>query len=237
MSIVDIASYQDIVVLTGAGVSVASGMPTYRGDSGLWKSEPLASLASAKALRERPQDVWQFSMGLRMQAQNAAPNAAHKALAELERKAAGQFTLITQNVDGLHQRAGSSNVLELHGSIHRSRCSRCEKTSFEDGSAPNTAPACSHCEAPQRVDVVLFDENLPAGAEHQAKRALRECDLFIAIGTSGNVFPAANFVRSARYVGARTMLINLDAEKQDSNFEEVYRERAEEFLPTLVSVG
>jgi NAD-dependent deacetylase len=233
----NIASYNNIVVLTGAGISVASGLPTYRGENGVWNRESPLKVATAKAMREKPNDVWQFFIGMKLKAQAAEPNAAHFALAAAERKATGAFTVITQNVDGLHQQAGSSNVLELHGSVHRNRCTACEEPPFEDASAPDSPPPCPSCGAPLRADIVLFEESLPARPEHLSKRALRDCDLFIAIGTSGNVFPAANFVRSARFANATTILVNLDAETQESQFEQVYRKRAEEFLPTLLGVG
>ena len=229
----NLETYKNIVILTGAGISVASGLPTYRGEHGLWNDESLAGLASVKAMQERPHEVWEFSVAMRLKAQAATPNAAHFTLAAAERKATGAFTVITQNVDGLHQRAGSSNVLELHGSVHRSRCSSCDAAPQSDRSAPQTAPDCPSCGAPMRADIVLFEESMPARPEHLSKRALRECDLFIAIGTSGSVFPAASFVRSARYAGATTVLVNLEAETQDSQFDQIYRERAEEFLPTL----
>tara|TARA_R110002096_G_scaffold434832_1_gene658077 strand:- start:65032 stop:65742 length:711 start_codon:yes stop_codon:yes gene_type:complete len=234
---INISSYQNIVILTGAGISVASGLPTYRGDGGLWNDRSLSEVVSAKGLREKPSEVWSFSMGLRQKALAAEPNAAHLALAEAEQRASGAFTLITQNVDGLHQRAGSCNVLELHGSVHRIRCTRCKAPSIEARGAPESPTKCVDCGAPVRPDVVLFDELLPPSPEHLAKRALRDCDLFIAIGTSGNVFPAANFVRSARYARAETILINLGVEQQESSFDKVYRERAEAFLPSFLGVA
>lgn len=232
----NLEAYKNIVILTGAGISVASGLPTYRGENGLWNDESLAGLASVTAMRERPNEVWEFSIAMRLKAQLATPNAAHFALAAAERNATGSFTVITQNVDGLHQRAGSNNVLELHGSIHRSRCSSCDVEPKSDESAPQTPPDCPSCGAPLRADIVLFEESMPARPEHLSKRALRECDLFIAIGTSGSVFPAASFVRSARYAGATTVLVNLEAEAQETQFDQIYRERAEEFLPTLFGV-
>jgi NAD-dependent deacetylase len=145
----------------------------------------------------------------------AQPNPAHLALAEWERllRADQQLTVITQNVDGLHQRAGSKNVIELHGSVFQTRCvdGTCSLKPFADKDIYQLdTRACSLCGKGLRPDVVLFDESLPAEAEWKAKRALRDCDLFIAIGTSGTVSPASRFVESAKYVGAETVLVNLE---------------------------
>jgi NAD-dependent deacetylase len=133
-------------------------------------------------------------------------------LAEAEQRLVGRaFTIITQNIDGLHQRAGSANVIELHGSVFRSRCSNasCERLPFEDEDDPcDELPSCPDCGSVLRPDVVLFNEFLPGGVEWHAKRALRDCDLFVAVGTSGTVAPASNFVRSAKYAGARTVFVN-----------------------------
>ena len=150
----------------------------------------------------------------------------------------GQVSVITQNVDGLHQRAGSESVVELHGTILRTRCSRegCALEPYPDEEVyEERVPRCPCCEAPLRPEVVLFEEPLPGEAEWRAKRALRECDLFLAVGTSGTVSPASGFVRSAAYAGARTILVNLEPlEVPNSSFQVRILGRAEEVLPDLL---
>lgn len=227
--------YRNIVVLTGAGISVASGLRPYRGPGGLWAEVDVAALSSAAALRADPRRVWAFHAEAARAVAAAEPNAAHVALARLEaRLGTGQSLLvITQNVDGLHQRAGSRAVVELHGSLARARCSaECGETA-----AMTTAecPACGRCGAPMRADVVLFDEPMPVEPEWRCKRALRDCDLFVAVGTSGTVTPAANFVRSAKYAGARTISVNREAmSPRHPDFDEEVLGRAEDLLPRLV---
>lgn len=232
--------YRNIVVLTGAGISVGSGLRPYRGPGGLWEETGVGDLATPKALEERPGDVWRLFGPLRRQARAAAPNAAHLALARTEeRLLAADFTLVTQNIDGLHQRAGSRNVVELHGSVFRTRCSNaaCGLPPFDDDD-PRTdgVPPCPQCGASLRPDVVLFDEALPVEAEWRTKRALRDCDFFLAVGTSGTVSPASNLVRAAEYAGARTVLVNLEPMKpRNPAYGEEYLGLAEEILPILLT--
>jgi NAD-dependent deacetylase len=232
----DWTSYKNLVVLTGAGVSAASGLRTYRGSGGLWEEHDSSNLATAGAFERDPLAVWQLFGPLRAAAKAAEPNAAHRALAALEARSAGSFTLITQNVDGLHQRAGNVNVIELHGSIHRTRCtnSACTSKPFEDSANPTELPKCTVCGSVLRPDVVLFDEALPGGDEHRAKKSLRDCDLFVAVGTSGTVSPASNFVRGAEYAGARTILVNLEPmNPPNPAFQEQLIGPAEQILPPL----
>jgi NAD-dependent deacetylase len=231
--------YRNIVVLTGAGVSVASGLRPYRGPGGLWEEAGVAQLATPSALEERPDEVWRLFGTLRTQARAASPNAAHHAIAKLEQRLGPDMvTVITQNVDGLHQRAGSSKVLELHGTAFRSRCSSgaCDLAPFDDEDPhEGPAPRCPRCGAALRPDVVLFDEAIPGGVEWQAKRALRDCDFFLAVGTSGTVSPASNFVRAAEYARARTVLVNLEPMRpRHPAYDEEYLGRAEEILPMLL---
>ena len=233
--------YRHIVVLTGAGVSVASGLRPYRGAGGLWEEAGIAELATPRALAERPADVWRLFGAVRTQARAAEPNAAHRALAAVEGRLGGgaELTLVTQNIDGLHQRAGSRNVIEIHGSAFRTRCSSgaCELEPFDDED-PRTGPVpeCPRCGASLRPDVVLFDEAIPGGAEWRAKRALRDCDLFLAVGTSGTVSPASNFVRAAEFARARTVLVNLEPMRpRHPAYDEEYLGRAEELLPPLLA--
>ncbi len=233
---IDLRRYEHIVVLAGAGVSASSGLPTYRGAGGLWEKEGLAQLATSEAWHSRPDEVWKLFGGLREQVRAVEPNAAHVALARMEDLAAGEFTLITQNVDGLHERAGSRNVVELHGNIHLTRCSNsdCKLEAFADELAHNEPPTCSLCSAKLRPDIVLFGEPLPVFADHLATKVLRDCDLFIAIGTSGTVSPASRFVRSAEYAGAHTVLVNLEAMDQGgSAFRDQFIGKADELLPEI----
>lgn len=226
-------NYKNIVVLTGAGISAASGLRPYRGPGGLWSEIDPDGVVTAAALERDPARVWAFFAEARLQIEAAAPNAAHVALARLARqRGPGQsLVVITQNVDGLHQRAGSPEVIELHGSLRRGRCTRAGCGLVAEAGLAD----CARCGAPMRPDVVLFDEAIPAEAEWHSKRALRDCDLFVAVGTSGTVTPAASFVRSAEYAGARTILINLEAmTPKNPYFQEEVLGRAEEVLPALV---
>jgi NAD-dependent deacetylase len=240
MAFLDRSRYRSVVVLSGAGVSVASGLRPFRGPGGLWE-EPGAVISSAESLQSDATRLWALFSDMRRQASAAHPNAAHAALAAFEkdvRSRGGEFTLITQNIDGLHQRAGSANVVELHGSLFRARCSdlQCRSDAINwppDGDA--ALPPCSSCGRSTRPDIVLFDEPIPAKPEWDAKRALRTCDLFLAVGTSGTVSPASNFVRSAAYSGARTILVNLERmSPRHPDFEEEVLGPAEETLPRLL---
>lgn len=221
---------QRVVVLTGAGVSVASGLKPYRGPGGAWTDEEALALADAKAWAERPDDVWRMFSAWRAVVARALPNPAHRALA------AFPCTILTQNVDGLHQRAGSKDVVELHGRLRRTRCTRCALPPFDDDAAHDATPACPACGAPLRPDVVLFDEPLPVDAERRAKHALRDCEVFLAVGTSGTVWPASSFVRAAKSAGARTIWLNVE-EPDNPAFDDVVIGPAEETLPRLLGVA
>lgn len=201
------AAYQRIVVLTGAGISQSAGLPTYRGAGGLWNDPSKIALSSIDALRDRHDDVcamfWQFYQATRQ----VVATAAHRALAAFEAALprSAEMTVITQNIDGLHQAAGSKNVLEFHGSLGRWRCEVC-------GGEQLLPADPQHCGRAMRPGVVLFGEQIPVDAEHGAKRVLRDCDLFVAIGTSGTVTPASSFVRWAEYAGAHRVLLNLETD-------------------------
>lgn len=233
----DLTRYRQIVFLTGAGISAASGLRTYRGTDGLWKEEDADARATAEGFARDPLGAWRLFGPLRKAARDALPNPAHVALAELEQRLEGaSVTIITQNVDGLHQRAGSRGVIELHGSVHRTRCSdpACALAPFDDHDVPDAVPPCPRCGAALRPDVVFFGEAIPAEAEWHAKRSLRDCDLFVAIGTSGTVSPAASFVRSAEYAGAHTVLVNLEPmQPRHPAFQREILGRAEEIVPSL----
>ena len=240
---IDARDYRNIVVLTGAGVSVASGLPTYRGQGGIWEEHEVAQYGHARALYEHPERTWRLFGAMRAPVALAQPNAAHRALAQFEAglRAEQNFLLVTQNVDGLHQRAGSQRVVELHGNVTKTRCldEACGLPPFEDlATHAEAVPRCPVCGSILRPDIVLFDELLPAAVSWRAKRALRDCDLFIAVGTSGLVSPAADFVRSATYAGARTIYVNLEPMvPPNPAFREAVLGRAEELLPKLLGVG
>ena len=244
MEPIDWSRYRKVVFLTGAGVSVASGLRPYRGPGGLWEEQGLAELSDAASLAKNPAGVWSLFGALRPVALAAQPNAAHRAIAEFERlltRDARSCTVITQNVDGLHQRAGSVTVIEIHGSLFRTRCSNreCDLAPYRDEEAHvDAVPHCPRCGAVVRPDVVLFNEELPVDAEWGAKKALRGCDLFIAVGTSGTVWPAASYVNSAAYEGAHTILVNLEPmHPRNAHFQEEIPGRAEEILPRLLGTA
>ncbi|OKH32067.1 hypothetical protein NIES2119_27295 [[Phormidium ambiguum] IAM M-71] len=237
---IDFSRYTNIVVLTGAGISVASGLPTFRGAGSIGEESSTKKYTSVQAIEEDPAGFWHYFSHFRKTASQATPNAAHIALAHVEHqlRTDQSFTLITQNVDGLHQRAGSHNIIELHGNVHRTRCtfSDCTLEPYsEENLYTDSLPECPLCGHLLRPDIVLFGEYLSALADWKSKRSLRECDLFLAVGTSGLVFPAANFVRSAAYVGARTIIVNLEPiNPPNPYFQEEYLGRAEEILPQLL---
>jgi NAD-dependent deacetylase len=239
---IDIRQYKNIVILTGAGVSAASGIRTYRGKDGVWNEYDVQEYGHVDRLRDKPERVWQLFGPLRTQLKTAQPNPAHISLAKLEQSldARQSFTLITQNVDGLHQLAGCKNIIELHGTIRKTRCTQaeCPSPAFEDNDPHDKdVPCCPTCGSVLRPDIVLFGEQIPVQQSWQTKRALRDCDLFISVGTSGTVSPAANFVRSAEYAGARTIYVNLEKmEPRNPAYQEEYLGKAEELLPTLLCI-
>ncbi len=177
-----------IVVLTGAGVSADSGIPTFRGEGGLWRNYRAEDLATPEAFARNPLLVWEWYEWRRSIVRDAEPNAAHRAIASLP-----DALVVTQNVDGLHHRAGSKNVIELHGNLFRARCVRDETTRDASNPFDELPPRCE-CGALLRPDVVWFGEMLPEGAFARAGFAVRDADLLLVIGTSGVVFPAASLV-------------------------------------------
>lgn len=205
-----LVSAQHLVVLTGSGVSAESGIPTFReAQTGLWSRFDPHELATPSAFNANPRLVWEWYEWRRQLIAGATPNQAHLALAALQRKSP-RFTLITQNVDGLHQMAGSRNVIELHGNIRRNICS-VERTVVEhwsdDGESP---PRCPECQAFLRPDVVWFGESLPRDAIEEAVRVCAECDLFLSVGTSAVVQPAASLALIASEQGAIIAEINVE---------------------------
>ncbi len=222
------------VALTGAGVSAESGVPTFRqAQTGLWARFKPGELATPEAFQRHPRRVWEWYAWRRETVARAAPNPAHLALASLERRLP-RITLITQNVDGLHQRAGSRHVIELHGNLTRTRCAvEGRVVDRWDRSGP-VPPRCPRCGGPLRPDVVWFGEALPAEALAAAQAASRASDLFLCIGTSTVVFPAAELPFTALATGAGVVEINPEPTPLSVRAHWVLRGRAGEVLPALV---
>lgn len=197
-----------VVVLTGAGVSAESGVATFRGAGGLWEGSPVSRVATPEAFAADPGRVWRFYESRRRQLAGVRPNPGHEVLARWQDRFF-PFTLVTQNVDGLHQAAGSRRVLELHGSIWRIACTGCGRLR-EDRSVPlaHVPPRCVHCGGLERPDIVWFGEVLPADILSEAAAAARRCDVLIAIGTSAVVFPAAGLLHEAAAAGAQIIEVN-----------------------------
>ena len=226
-----------IVVLTGAGVSAESGLPTFRGAGGLWEGHRVEEVASPQAFARDPDLVLRFYDQRRAKLRDPAvvPNEAHLALAELERRWPGEFLLVTQNVDDLHDRAGSRRLIHLHGELRRALCRACAASTPWDGDLGRT-DACPSCGALGRLrpDIVWFGE-LPYRMD-EVYAALERCDVFVAIGTSGLVYPAAGFVEAARAAGAsRTIEINLEPSAVSPAFADRRAGRAAELVPALVA--
>ncbi|MEO0138687.1 MAG: NAD-dependent deacylase [candidate division WOR-3 bacterium] len=196
-----------IVILTGAGVSAESGVPTFRDKGGLWKNFRAEDLATPQAFKRDPKLVWEWYNWRRGIISKAKPNKAHLIIAEMEEKFG--VRLITQNVDGLHQKAGSKSVVELHGNIWRVKCTHCNYKDY-DYSVPlkEIPPKCPKCGGLLRPDVVWFGEPLPEDAIEEAFYLSENCDIMIVVGTSGVVYPAANLPFIAKYRGARVIEIN-----------------------------
>ena len=232
-----------LLVLTGAGVSAESGLPTYRGSGGLWRSLAFERLASPEGFRADPALVWRFYSERRTAALAASPNAGHRALAGVERRMGERFLLVTQNVDGLHRRAGSSRLIEIHGRLLGTRCLRCPRPETPDETAypEGTVPMCERCGAPLRPAVVWFGESLdPAHLEAvddflERWRGTRL--VFLAAGTSGAVWPAAGFVDLARARGAETWLVNAERADNAGRFDHVLQGPSGGLLPALLGGG
>ena len=224
-----------VLVLTGAGVSADSGLSTFRGSDGLWEGHSIEDVASPQGWRRDPQLVWRFYQLRRAALLTVEPNAAHLALAELERACAlrgVEFRLVTQNVDNLHERAGSSPV-HMHGELEWLRCERCEvRVRDLQQLDPQRFVACAACGAERlRPDIVWFGELVPRSLE--LARWATECTHFVSIGTSGLVYPAAGLLEIARSVGARTIVQSLDEPANLRHVDSFRRGRALEVVPAL----
>ncbi len=223
-----------VVVLTGAGISAESGVPTFRdAQTGLWAQYDPRELATPEAFARNPRLVWEWYAWRRRLVAQAQPNAGHFALARMQDRF-DDFTLVTQNVDGLHRRAGSRDVIELHGNIARVKCSGgCGVVEEEQFAADEAPPSCPACGAPLRPDVVWFGETLPAAGLAAAEAAAGRCDVFFSIGTSALVFPAADLPLRALQAGATLIEINPDETPLSARAHHSLRAASGTILPQL----
>lgn len=238
-----IAAADRIAVLTGAGISAESGIPTFRdAQSGLWAKFDPARLASPEGFAADPALVWGWYSSRREGVRRAQPNAAHRALADWATAHPGRLTVITQNVDDLHQRAGSRDVVRLHGDILEDRWfDRCRRQ--ERGEPPcdpasaraGEPPTCADCGNRVRPGVVWFGEALPVAALHAAEQAALRCRLMLVVGTSGAVYPAAGLARTARRSGARVVIVNPHESELDDVADRCLRGPAATLLPRLLA--
>jgi len=236
-----------VLVLTGAGVSAESGIPTFRDAGGLWESHPVQQVASPQGFEDDPALVWRFYSERRAAAAPCQPNPGHHALVALERRLGDRFLLATQNIDGLHRAAGSERLVELHGNLYKTRCSRCDRPPFEDREVYPTGklPACGECDAAGafallRPHIVWFGEALDGSHMDRVDRFMRHAReqrlVFIAAGTSGVVYPAAGFVDEARRHGAETWLVNMEPADNRSCFHHFVQGPSGTVLPALFGV-
>jgi len=231
-----LAAARKVTVLTGAGISAESGVPTFRDAmTGLWAQFRPEELATPEAFLRNPKLVWNWYAWRRERVARASPNAGHFALVELESRVP-EFLLVTQNVDGLHARAGSCRMVELHGNIARTKCFDCERTADEkDLAGDDVPPRCPHCGGMLRPDVVWFGEMLPANALEQAMRAARECEVLLSVGTSTVVEPAASLPFVALQSGAWVVEVNPDPTPLTPRARFALKGTAATMLPALVS--
>ena len=230
-----------VLVLTGAGVSKESGIPTFRDAGGLWEQYRHEEVASPQGFRADPALVWRFYSERRQTMRHCRPNPGHVALAELEAALGERSLLVTQNIDGLHQRAGSQNVVELHGNLFMTRCTVCDRAPFPDEDSYANVPFCGRCAergdtALLRPHVVWFGEMLDEAALARVERFMvaAGADLvFVAVGTSGGVYPAAGLVGAARRVGGSTWLVNPEPSDNAAAFDHYVQGKSGDVLPEL----
>jgi NAD-dependent deacetylase len=226
-----------VTAFTGAGVSAESGVPTFRGSGGIWEKFRPEELASMDAFLRNPDLIWQWYAHRRAVMAEVQPNPGHTALVRLERLFPG-FAVITQNIDNLHRRAGSATVYELHGNIERNFCSRCgESYHPESAACSDHVPRCLACGGPVRPDVVWFGELLPEEQWQGSLRAARSADLFLSIGTSALVYPAASLPMIARRAGAYLVEINPEPTPLTDLADEFLAGRSGEILPLLAELA
>ena len=228
-----VAAAKSLVVLTGAGISADSGVPTFRGTDGLWRNFRAEDLATPEAFERDPSLVWEWYNWRRELIATKTPNAAHTAVVEFER-CCSEFWLITQNVDGLHRAAGSEKVSEIHGNIWKVRCTVCGTIDDNHDVPIPVLPSCRHCRGLLRPHIVWFGEALSATDLARCAAALRSCDVLLVIGTSGVVYPAAGFASVAKEAGAFVAEINLDPTPHSAIVDLSINGRAKEIVPLLL---
>lgn len=226
-----------VFVLTGAGISAESGLPTFRASDGLWAGHRVEDVCTPEALADNPALVWEFYSQRRAQGATAQPNPAHIALAELEARIGDRFFLCTQNVDDLHERAGSRRLLHMHGELAKSRCEDdCGQPPIADTTVYRSLDEVLHCVCGARLrpHIVFFGEMpLEMGL---IQRKIDKSNVMVVIGTSGSVYPAANFVNWARHAGARTVYVGPERPLNAHAFTTIVEGKAGEVLPTLFEV-
>ena len=237
MPSISILPIDRVFVLTGAGVSSESGLPTFRASDGLWAGYRIEDVCTPDAWRRDPAGVWAFYSARRAAGQKAQPNPAHIALAELERQLPGRFFLCTQNVDDLHERAGSVNLVHMHGELAKSRCEReCGRPPVEDRAVYASLEEVGRCPCGGRLrpHIVFFGE-IPLEMP-RIEREIGRATMMIVVGTSGSVYPAASFVHWARQGGARTVYVGPEEPLNAAAFTHVVEGKAGEVLPGLFQV-
>jgi NAD-dependent deacetylase len=223
-----------LFILTGAGISAESGLPTFRASDGLWAGHRIEDVCTPEALEENPALVWEFYSRRRAQGALAKPNPAHRALADLEAKLGERFFLCTQNVDDLHERAGSQRLVHMHGELAKSRCEgECGRPPVEDRTVYGSLDEVPRCECGARLrpHIVFFGE-IPLDM-NRIQRQIEDCSLMVVIGTSGSVYPAASFVSWARHAGARTVYIGPERPLNAAAFTHIAEGKAGQLLPGL----
>lgn len=228
-----IATSKRIVALTGAGISAESGVPTFRGSGGIWRNYQITDVATPQAFARDPELVWEFYNWRRDLISKVTFNSGHEALVSLE-KQTNEFTLITQNVDGLHREAGSKKLLEMHGNLWEVKCAECGEVTLDRSPNMGKLPKCSKCRGLLRPNVVWFGESLDPDIMHKVVKASKNCDLMLIVGTSGSVQPAASLAYQAQAEGALVVEINIEQTPQSGRMDFVLHGPAGKLLPMLV---
>jgi NAD-dependent deacetylase len=233
-----LANAENVAVLTGSGISAESGVPTFRGAGGIWEQVRAEDVATPQAFVRDPAKVWRWHNEMRTRLQQVSPNPAHFALAKLQRRIRrrnGSFVLATQNIDGLHQAAGSEGILELHGSLMRMRCVSCGYREHIGLRPVEPVPLCPECDRSMRPDVVWFGEVLPQDVWSAAVEAVGHCQILLTVGTSATVYPAAGLIEVAVRAGAKTIEVNLEPTSASHIVDIAAHGRAGEILPKIVA--
>jgi NAD-dependent deacetylase len=206
-----------VTVLTGAGISAESGVPTFRASDGLWEGHPIQEVATPRGWYRNPENVWRFYHARRANVATVKPNPGHVALKQLEDRFGDGFTLITQNVDGLHQQAGCRNVLELHGALREVRCTKCQRVEDRGLEPLDLMPICTTCRANVRPNIVWFEEALPELIWSKSVDATVASDVFFVIGTSAVVYPAAGLIPMAKRYNPETLTVEINLTRTDAS--------------------